>query len=122
MSGLEDSLRQVLAADGVRGVALIDIATGMIVCSAGEEGTDLPAAAVSLADEARTVRTVLGPGQPGGNLEEISLVTERRVHVSKVLDFQLGEGMLLYVDLDRSRANIGLASLRIGQLAPAVLA
>lgn len=122
MSGLEESLRHVLAADGVRGVALIDIATGMIVCSAGDEGADLPAAAVSLADEARTARVVLGPGQPGGHLEEISLVAERRVHVSKVLDFPLGEGMLLYVDLDRSRANIGLASLRIGQLAPAVLA
>jgi hypothetical protein len=122
VSSLEESLRQILAADGVRGAALIDIATGMIVCSAGEEGPDFPEAAASMADEARTARAVLGPDRPGGDLEEISLVTEGRLHVSKVLDFRLAEGMLLYVDLDRTRVNIALASLRVGQLAPAVLA
>jgi hypothetical protein len=75
-----------------------------------------------MADEARTVRGALGPGRPGGGLDEISLVTEGRLHVSKVLDSRLGEGLLLFVDLDRTRVNIALASLRVGRLAPAVLA
>ena len=122
MSSLMESLRQVMAVEGVRAAAVIDIATGMIVRSAGEQGTDFAAAAASMADEARTVRGVLGPGRPGGSLDEISLVTEGRLHVSKVLDSRLGEGMLLFVDLDRTRVNIALASLRVGQLAPAVLA
>jgi hypothetical protein len=122
VSSLEKSLRHILAADGVRGAALIDIATGMIVCSGGVEGMDFPTAAASLADEVRSVRAVLGPDRPGGELEEISLVSEGRLHLSKVLDFLAADGMLLYVDLDRSRANIALASLQVGQLAPAVLA
>ena len=122
MSSLTESLCQVMAVDGVRAVALIDIATGMVVRSAGEVGTDFPAAAASMADEARMARTVLGPGRPGGDLDEISLVTEGRLHVSRVLGSRLGEGMLLFVDLDRTRVNIALASLRVGQLAPAVLA
>jgi hypothetical protein len=33
-----------------------------------------------------------------------------------------GEGLLLFVDVDRARANPALASLRIGQAAPGVLA
>ncbi len=122
MSSLTESLCQVMAVDGVRAVALIDIATGMVVRSAGEVGADFPVAAASMADEARMARTVLGPGRPGGDLDEISLVTEGRLHVSRVLGSRLGEGMLLFVDLDRTRVNIALASLRVGQLAPAVLA
>jgi hypothetical protein len=122
VSSLTESLRQVVAVDGVRAAALIDIATGMVVRSAGGEDTGFPAAAASMADEARLARGVLGPGRPGGDLEEISLVTEDRLHVTRVLGSRLGEGMLLFVDLDRARVNIALAGLRIGQLAPAVLA
>jgi len=122
VSSLTESLRQVMAVDGVRAAALIDIATGMVVRSAGEEGTDFPAAAASMADEARTARAVLGPGRPGGDLDEIFLVTEGRLHVGKILSSRLGEGMLLFVDLDRARVNIALASLRVGQLASAILA
>ena len=122
MASLTDSLRQVMAVDGVRSAALVDIATGMVVRSAGEEGTEFLAAAAGLADEARMTRAALGPGRPGGDLEEISVITARRVHLSKILGTRLGEGMLLFVDVDRSRVNIALASLQVGQLAPAVLA
>lgn len=122
VSSLTESLHQVMAVEGVRVAALIDIATGMVVRAAGEQGKDFPAAAASMADEARTARAVLGPGRPGGDLDEISMVTEGRLHLAKVLDSRLGEGLLLFVELDRARVNIALASLQVGQLAPAVLA
>jgi hypothetical protein len=122
VASLTDSLRQVMAVDGVRSAALVDIATGMVVRSAGEEGTEFIAAAAGMADEARLARAALGPGRPGGDLEEISVITARRVHLSKVLGTRLGEGMLLFVDVDRARVNIALASLQVGQVAPAVLA
>jgi predicted regulator of Ras-like GTPase activity (Roadblock/LC7/MglB family) len=122
VASLKDSLRQVMAVDGVRAAALIDIATGMVVRSAGEEGTDLPAVAAIMADEVRLARSACGPGRPGGDLEEISLVTAGRVHLSKILGTRLGEGIFLFVDVDRTRVNMALASLRVGELVPAVLA
>ena len=122
MSSLADSLDQVMAVQGVRAAALIDIETGMIVRSAGVEESGFPAAAASMADEARRARSAAGPGQPGGDLDEISLVTTGQVHLSKVLDTRPGDGLLLFVDLDRNRVNMGLAGLQIRQLAPAVLA
>jgi hypothetical protein len=122
VSSLTESLRQVMAVEGVRAAALIDIATGMVVEAAGGQAKDLSAAAAGLADEARMTRALLGPDRPGGRFEEISLVTKGRLHMSKVLDFRLGEGVLLFVDLDRTRGNMALASLRAGQLAPAILA
>jgi hypothetical protein len=122
VASLTDSLRQVMAVDGVRATALVDIATGMVVWSEGEEGTDLPTAAATMADEVRLARSALGPGRPGGDLEEIALVTAGRVHMSKILGARLGEGIFLFVDVDRTRVNMALASLRVGELVPAVLA
>jgi hypothetical protein len=42
--------------------------------------------------------------------------------VSRILRDRPSQGLLLFVDLDRSRTNQGLAALRISQLSPAVLA
>ena len=122
MSNLDESLREILAVDGARVAALVDIATGMVVSSVGDEGPDFAAAAASVADEARAARTMLGPSCPGGDLDEIILITADRIHLARVLSARPGDGMVLFVDLDRSRINVALASLRVGQAAQAVLA
>jgi hypothetical protein len=111
-----------MAVDGIRAAALVDIATGMVVQSEGEEDTDFPAVAATMADEVRLARSALGPGRPGGDLEEISLISAGRVHLTKVLGVRLAEGIFLFVDVDRTRVNMALASLRVGELVPAVLA
>ena len=120
-TSLQEALHQILAVEGVQTVALIDIASGMVVRFVGEPKPSLATAAASLADEARAARSLLGP-RPGGELEEIAAVTDSGLHLSKVLLDNPGEGFLLFVDLDRARANIALASLRVGQLTSAVLA
>jgi hypothetical protein len=122
VSSLADSLDQVMAVQGVRTAALIDIDTGMIVRSMGVEGSGFATAAASMADEARLARSALGPGQLGGDLDEISLVTVGDVHLSKILNTRPGHGLLLFVNLDPSRVNMALAALQVRQLAPAVLA
>jgi hypothetical protein len=119
---LADSLSQVMMIQGARAAALVDIATGMIVASAGQLAGDFPAAAASMADEAQSARVLAGPGQDGGDLEEVSLIAAGRLHVSRVLGPQAGDGLLLFAALDRARANMALASLRISQVAPQVLA
>jgi len=122
MSILEKSLRQVLAVDGVRVAALVDIATGMVVRSAGDEDPGFADAAACVAQEARACRAMLGPESPGGELDEFSVLTATRIHLARVLSTRPGEGLVLFADLDRARANLALASLRVGQVAPAVVA
>jgi hypothetical protein len=119
---LAESLSQVMTIQGARAAALIDIATGMVVQSAGQPAGDFPAAAASMAGEARTARDLLGPGRAGGDLDEISLITAGRLYVSKILGDRSGEGLVLFVDLDRARVNMALAARRVGQIAPQVLA
>jgi hypothetical protein len=122
MSTLQESLHRFLAVEGVRTAALIDIATGMIVRSVGKPDPDLASTAACVADEARAARGALGGGIPADGLVEITTVTDSRLHVSRVLQHVPSEGLLLFVDLERGKSNMGLASLRIGELAPAVLA
>ncbi len=121
MSILQESLRRFLTIDGVRTAALIDVATGMIVRAAGQADPELPAIAACVADEARAARSAARADGGADSLVEIATVTESRLHVSRILLDQPGEGMLLFVDVDRARSNIGLASLQVGGLAPAML-
>jgi hypothetical protein len=122
VSVLDESLHRVLTTDGARGAALIDVGTGMVVLSAGEVGTGLPDAAASMADEARSATWSLGPAQPGGDLEEITIATAGRFHLLRLLEWRRDGGLLLFVDFDRSLTNFALATLQVGQIAPALLA
>ena len=127
MASLADSLDRVMAVQGVRAAALIDIETGMVVRSMGMQGSGFPAAAASLADEARLARAVLESGEAtesaeAGDLDEISVVTSGHLHLCKILPTRPGDDLLLFVDLDRNQVNMALASLQVRQLAPAVLA
>jgi hypothetical protein len=118
VSSLHESLHEVLAVEGVRVAALIDIATGMIVRSTGRVSTDLSAAAACVAEEVRAARNAPG----AGDLDELAVVTSTRLQLSRVLGTRPGDGLLLFVDVERSKSNIALASLQVGRLAPAVLA
>jgi hypothetical protein len=53
ISVLDACLGEVLRVDGVRAAVLIEPATGMIICSAGELNVGLAEAADSMADEIR---------------------------------------------------------------------
>ncbi|MGH3395031.1 MAG: hypothetical protein ACRDPO_10105 [Streptosporangiaceae bacterium] len=121
MSGLSESLHRILEIDGARTVALVDVGTGMIVDSAGEEPAGLTTAAASLADEARLAGGAPGSEHSGGDLEEMLVVMPERVHLLKVLSRSQGEGLMLFVDVDRARTNAALAAMRVSQFAPAVL-
>lgn len=121
MSILQESLRRFLTIDGVRTAALIDVATGMIVRAAGQADPDLPVTAACVADEARAVRGATGAGGGADTLTEITTITDSRLHVSRILLDSPGEGMLLFVDVDRSRSNAALVSLQVSEFAPAVL-
>lgn len=94
----------------------------MIVRSVGRPEPSLAATAACVADEARAARDALGADCPTEDLVEITTVTGSRLHVSTVLRRSPSEGLLLFVDLDRAKSNLGLAALRVGELAPAVLA
>jgi hypothetical protein len=119
---LNESLGQILRVEGARTVALVDVGTGMVVDFVGDEPAGLRVAAAGLADEARLASSALGDASPAGDLEELLLVTQSRFHLVKVLDRREDDGLLLFVDLDRSQTNLALAAQQVARAATAVLA
>jgi hypothetical protein len=124
MSVLDESLREVLRIDGARAAVLIDVATGMIVASAGDLSAGLPQAAASMAEEILIVAGTHGLAFAAGAVEEIAVLTEQRCHLVEVLDPGTGSRpveLLLFVDVDRSMTNVALAGLQVRQLLPGLL-
>jgi hypothetical protein len=119
---LSESLHRVLDVPGARTAALVDIGTGMVVCSAGDGGAAFPAAAAGLAGEARSAMSAFGPVGQGGDLDEVAVLTGSRFLLSKVVDSRAGEGLLLFVDFGRAQTNMALAAWQVGQAASALLA
>jgi hypothetical protein len=122
VAGLSESLRRVLDVAGVRTAALVDIGTGMVVCSAGDDTAAFPAAAAESSAEARSAMSAFGPARRGGDLDEVAVLTESRFLLSKILASRPGEGLLLFVDLDRAQTNMALASWQVDQAATTLLA
>jgi len=118
---LSEYLNQILRANGAKTAALVDVATGMVVRAAGQPGTALRDAAVGAADEARLASAALGGASTGGQLEEILMVTRDRFQLLKVLSWRQGDGLLLFVDLERTGTNLGLAAWEVAQAAAAAL-
>jgi hypothetical protein len=118
---LSQYLNQILRANGAKTAALVDVATGMVIRAAGQAGTALRDAAVGVADEARLASAALGGAGTGGQLEEILMVTRDRFQLLKVLDWRQGDGLLLFVDLERAGTNLGLAAWEVSQAAADVL-
>ena len=121
MSVLDESIRQILSVEGTRAAAVIDAGSGMIVCSAGHLDPGIPEAAASMAQEMRAVGSA-DTQSAGGALEEIATMSDRWCHLLEVLELRRGEGLLLYVDVDRSKTNVALAGLQIRKLIPGLLA
>jgi hypothetical protein len=120
VSGLIESLGEILRIDGVGVAALVDAGTGTVVRAAGAAEADLGAVAARVAEEVHAVAVVAAAGD--GDLEEFTAVTSSRFQMIKVMDPSPGEDLLLFVDADRTGTNVAFTTLRVGQAAPALLA
>jgi hypothetical protein len=120
MSVLDESIRQILSVEGARAAAVIDAGTGMIVCSAGQLDPGIPEAAASMAAEIRAVGAD-DSHSVGGAVEGIATMSDRWCHLLEVLQADRGEGLLLFVDVDRSVTNVALAGLQVRKLLPDLL-
>jgi hypothetical protein len=118
---LSEYLNQILRANGAKTAALVDVGTGMVVRAAGQAAAGLRDTAAGIADEARLTSAALSGSGSGGQLEEILVVTGERFQLLKVLDWRQGDGLLLFVDLERARTNLGLAAWEVSQAAAGML-
>ncbi|MCX4747702.1 hypothetical protein OG455_19655 [Kitasatospora sp. NBC_01287] len=112
MVGVELALKEALAIEGALGAALVDLGSGMALGTLGHAADlDLALAAAGSTDVVRaTLRAAELQAQPGGGaMEDILTTLTRQYHLIRPLSGPGGQGLFLYLVLDRSRANLALA-------------
>lgn len=110
MADLDTSLKEAMSIEGVIGVALVDYSSGMTlgVLGGGAE-LDLAVASAGNTDLVRAKLRTLEMLNLKDSIEDILITLETQYHIIRPLASRSAQGLFLYLALNRSRANLGLA-------------
>lgn len=110
MSNVETSLKEAAAIDGAFAVALVDYTSGMSLGSAGDTSVlNLDVAAAGNTDVVRAkLRTLEALGLKE-SIEDILITLSSQYHLIRLLRSASGDGLFLYLVLDKTRANLAMA-------------
>lgn len=121
MPGIDQVLSQAMGVPGVLGAALIDWTSGLTLGTAGRgPHGDHDAAAADTAEvvqaiaRSATFDTAGGDGPP---LEDLIITAAGGYHVIRFVHTVFDSQTYLYLWLDRERANLAVARLRLRDLA-----
>jgi hypothetical protein len=114
MASIDIALKEAMTIDGAIGVALVDYTSGLTLGVMGGGNIDMTVAAAGNTDVVRAkLRTLEMLGLPDG-IEDLLITLDTQYHLIRLMQpRRAGEALLLYLALDRSRANLGLARHRL---------
>ncbi|WP_127499953.1 hypothetical protein [Actinoplanes solisilvae] len=110
MANIETSLKEAMTIEGAIGVALVDYTSGLTLgVMGGGLNMDMNVAAAGNTDVIRAkVRTLEMLGL-GDTIEDILITLDSQYHLIRLLKARGNEAFFLYLALNKSRANLGLA-------------
>ncbi|XVV13266.1 hypothetical protein ACQP2X_02595 [Actinoplanes sp. CA-131856] len=110
MANIETSLKEAMTIEGAIGVALVDYTSGLTLgVMGGGLNMDMNVAAAGNTDVVRAkVRTLEMLGL-GDSIEDILITLDSQYHLIRLLHGRGNEAFFLYLSLNKSRANLGLA-------------
>ncbi|MEU9379871.1 hypothetical protein AB0D38_02185 [Streptomyces sp. NPDC048279] len=111
MASVEVSLKEMMTAvEGSLGAAVVDYTTGMALGTlGGGKGLDLTIAAAGNTDVIRAkVRTMDELGLKS-RIEDILITLEKQYHLIRLITGRNGNGLFLYLVLDKERSNLAMA-------------
>ncbi|GAB2516702.1 hypothetical protein [Nocardiopsis aegyptia] len=114
MPNIDAGLKNMMAIEGALGAAVVDYNSGMSLGSLNStSGLDLDVAAAGNTEVVRAkMRTMDQLGLKQG-LEDILISLSGQYHLIRPLTNRKGQGLFLYLALDRARANLALARHRL---------
>ncbi|RKS05686.1 hypothetical protein DFP74_1291 [Nocardiopsis sp. Huas11] len=114
MPNIDAGLKEMMAIEGALGAAVVDYNSGMSLGSLNStSGLDLDVAAAGNTEVVRAkMRTMDQLGLKQG-LEDILISLSSQYHLIRPLTNRKGQGLFLYLALDRARANLALARHRL---------
>ncbi|MCX4570093.1 hypothetical protein ACIQUO_02775 [Streptomyces albogriseolus] len=111
MATVEVSMKDMMTSvEGALGAAVVDYSSGMALGTlGGGKDLDLTVAAAGNTDVIRAkVRTMELLGLTG-QIEDILITLESQYHLIRLVTGRSGNGLFLYLVLDKSRSNLAMA-------------
>jgi hypothetical protein len=111
MASVEVSLKEMMTAvEGALGAAVVDYTSGMALGTlGGDKDLNLTIAAAGNTDVIRAkVRTMEELGLKS-RIEDILITLEKQYHLIRLITGRSGNGLFLYLVLDKERSNLAMA-------------
>ncbi|MFI6620190.1 hypothetical protein [Streptomyces sp. NPDC050528] len=122
MANVEVSLKEMMAGtEGALGAAVVDYTSGMALGTlGGSKSLDLTVAAAGNTDVIRSkVRTMEQLGLKG-QIEDILITLDSQYHLIRLVTGRNGNGLFLYLVLDKARSNLAMARHQLKRVEEAI--
>ncbi|MFG1664115.1 hypothetical protein [Streptomyces sp. Y7] len=122
MASVEVSLKEMMAGvEGALGAAVVDYTSGMALGTlGGGKDLDLTVAAAGNTDVIRAkVRTMDQLGLKG-QIEDILITLDHQYHVIRLVTGRTGNGLFLYLVLDKANSNLAMARHQLKRVEEAI--
>ena len=118
MAQMESALSDAMSSiEGAVGVALVDYTSGMALAALGDnQALDLNVAAAGNTDVVRAKMRTMEMLELQGSIEDILITLTSQYHIIRPVTGKSGQGLFLYLVLDRKRANLALARHRLAKV------
>ncbi|MFD3837566.1 hypothetical protein ACFWWC_15045 [Streptomyces sp. NPDC058642] len=122
MASVEVSLKEMMAGvEGSLGAAVVDYTSGMALGTlGGGKDLDLTVAAAGNTDVIRAkVRTMEQLGL-NRRIEDILITLDSQYHLIRLVTGRTGNGLFLYLVLDKARSNLAMARHQLKRVEEAI--
>lgn len=110
MPDMDVALKDAMQIDGAIGVALVDRASGMALgVAGGSRDFDLQVAAAANTEVVRAKLRTMEMLSLHEKIEDILITLDSQYHLIRPLTGRSGQGLFLYLALNKDRANLALA-------------
>jgi hypothetical protein len=117
MSNVELTLKEAMEIDGAVAVALVDYGSGMSLGAlGGGADLDLDVAAAGNTEVIRAKLRTMHALNLNDQIEDILITLGNQYHLIRLLQSTSGQGLFLYLVLDKNKANLAMARRRLGIL------
>lgn len=118
MNNVQDVLASLQSIDGFIAAALVDSDSGMAAGTIGGGGFDIDVAAAMNSDVYRAKRRAMQALNLGDGLKDILITLETQYHL--ICPLASRPGIFFYLALNRDRANLALARIKLNEAAAKV--